>query len=182
MSVENIGVSPHISDFTQGPEKILFDLIKHDNPSNGFAEGMVTYGIPTSNETDLDGRNTDITLSAIEGSGIVGSRTVTYRRLRLEGFITEPDFVLAKQDFTKLSELIPQLNDELNINITADDFNEADIPVFDGTAGEEHEITITFKANSLIWIGTHVLTVRGDDIDINLVIPTDKLSGLNLPE
>lgn len=181
MATENIGTTPHVSDFTQAPEKIIFDLIKADNPSNGFAEGMVTYGIPTSNETDPDGRNTDITLTSVEGSGIVGSRTVTYRRLRLEGFIKEPDFVLNKRDFTQLSELIPQINSELGINITADDFNEIALPTFSATPGEEHEVTITFKANSLVWIGTHVLTVRGDDIDINLVIPVDKLSGLNVP-
>lgn len=182
MATDPIGTVPHVSDFTQAPQKILYDLIKSDNPSNGFAEGMVTYGIPTSNDTDVSGRNTDITLTSVEGSGIVGSRTVTYRRLRLDGFVKDPDYVVAKRDFTKLSELIPQINADLGINITADDFNEVDLPVFGATPGEEHDVTITFKANSLIWVGTYVLTVRGDDIDINLVIPVDKLSGLNLPE
>jgi hypothetical protein len=175
-------MSQHISDFTKAPKNIVVDLINHDNPGANLTPEMVTFGLPTvSSSGEAEGRNTELTVSGVQETGVIGSTTVYYNRLNLAAFIVDPEFVVQLTDSTKVSHIIAKLNAELGINITADDFVEADLPTFVGTPGEERPVTITFSADSLVWAGNATITVRGEDVNISTLITNVRLSGLNAP-
>lgn len=172
------------SDFTKAPDQILVDLINADNGTS-LTTALIGFGVPTAATGASPARNTELEVSAKSGSGYKGSVVVLYNRLQIQDFVNSTDFPdglsLPVGDATKYSDLIPEINTALGINLTAADYVDGDIGVWQGTPNEQKVINIPMKADALCYLGTLQLTLVAEDIELSTVITTLTLNGLNLP-
>ena len=173
-----------VTDFTKSAQQIIIDLVNNDN-TLALVPASVTFGVPTA--ATVGGsivRDTDLTLTAVEGSGYTGSATIHYNRVDLSVVPGTRSTTFPKGDATHVSDLLPEINAAYGINMsnTADaqhpDFVEAALPTFTGTPNEEHTFQFTADANSLVWENSVTLTVHADDIPLSTAITNATLNGL----
>ena len=172
----------HVSDFSQMPDQIVLDLINEENSSSLTLE-LVEFGKPFI--AGLPEANTEMEVTAKDGSGYKGSVTVAYDRLDIQGFVpimVGSDLVLPVGDAEKFSDLIPEINVALGINLTEDDYVDGDIGEWLGVPNETQDITIPMHADSYVFIGSLTLTLESEDILLSEVIVNQILQGLNYPE
>ena len=172
----------HISDFTKSPQQIVLDLINYDNTSNLTLE-LVSLGLPNVTVDNANDRNTEIVVSSVEGGGYKGEVTVEYNRLQIQDFV--PIMVeggalsFPVGDALRFSDMIPEINVALGINLTEADYVDADIGEWAGTPNEVKEIVIPMSADSLHRFSDTDL--EAEDIELASVITNMILNGLNLP-
>jgi len=173
------------SDFTKAPDQILVDLINADN-GTALTTALIGFGVPTAATGGSPVRNTELEVSAKAGSGYKGSVVVQYNRLNIQDFVgvsaTPDGLELPVGDATKYSDLIPEINTALGVNLTEADYVDGDIGEWQGVPNEEKVITITITADSLCFIGSLTLTLHAEDIELSTVITSLVLNGLELPE
>ena len=186
----------HVSDFTKDEKQIVIDLINHDNSIGSGEPGAhccaltletVELGLPvTSVTTGEEERNTDIEVSAIEGSGYTGSVTVSYNRLNIQEFVAlrvqsgELKFPIG--DAVTFADMIPEINVALGINLTEGSYENGDIGEWQGIPNETKEIVIPMSADNPVYIGSLTLTMIAEDLLLSSVVTSLILKGLNLPE
>jgi len=161
-------------DYTRNEIDLLIDLIREDNERKPLTTGQVTFGAP-NNYTPTQGvnRNTSIIATAIAGRGYSGSQTFYYNRVALSRFVPEyPVDILdfETSEYTKLSQLLPELNERLKIKLTADKIVDATLPVFDDDSPTYIDVPLTVAPNSLCYTGTIILRVHPDWIPLSDVI------------
>lgn len=171
------------NDLTKAPKQIILDMV-NAKTGKGFTEAAFTWaGLPVVEAT---GKNTSLTLTAAVGSGYKGDRVIRYIRPNLgtdvgaifvaSGGDRNLEFSIG--DALKISDLIPEINERLKINLTIDDYADADLPEFTGELNEEHDVQIVVKADSLIFTGSLTITVKAEDIDLATAIPDVEMDGL----
>lgn len=173
-----------VSDFTKSAQQIIIDLVNNDN-SLSLTPALVTFGAPT--HATVGGsitRDTDLTLTAVAGSGYSGSATIHYNRVDLSTVPGSRSTVFPKGDAVNISDLLPEINAAYGINMsnTADpqhpDFVDGPLPTFTGTPNEQHDFQFTADANSLVWENSVTLTVHANDIPLSSAISNPTLNGL----
>jgi hypothetical protein len=169
-----------MTDLTKAPDQVIIDLINADNTPLALTAELVTFGVPNAAAGENPTKNTELTVTAAEGSGYSGSVVVTYNRVNLA---TIPTIAAAPAEFplgnaTTLKDLIPEFNAKYGVNLTDDDFVDAPIPEFTGGLNEEHTIQLVAKADSLIYIGSVDIVVQGEDIPLGSVVTNTALNGL----
>jgi len=168
-----------MSDMTKTSKVAVMALINHDN-GKGVTADQIVMGIPTVNNTGV--LNTTLTLTAVAGKGYVGSQTFTYNRLHLTTAILAPSGLTAtfpKGSMAKIADVVTLLNALLNINMQADDFIDGDLaPFVGGVANETQVVQIVANANSLAYIGSVLVTLTADDIDLATYLTVTELKGL----
>ena len=177
-------MAKHISDFSKLPVQIVFDLINEQNNTH-LDPSLVELGLPTVTTTAGALYNSDITVTAIEGSGYSGSVVLGYNRLDVQGFLFGETLLLAVGDAENFSDLIPEINLKLRTNITADDYIEGSIleagGEWEGLPNETKQITIQMNPDSLVFIGSLTLTLHAEDIPLDSILLTISMDGLNYP-
>lgn len=164
-------------DLTKAPKEVVIALINRDNTTS-FTAAMLDFEIPT---VSAGAKNTEVVAKAVVGSGYRGQKLLEYNRLHLTTSIATPagkDLTFLVGSSTKLSELIPQLNTLLAINLTAEDYDDVDLPEFVGTPNETHPVQAVAKANSLCYLGSLTITIKAEEIDLETVITEGTLNGL----
>lgn len=168
-----------MTDLTKVPVQVLVDLINADN-SLALTSELITFGLPTAATGESPPKNTELTVSAAPGSGYSGSVVVTYNRVAISTLPTisakPAEFQLG--DATTIKDLIPEFNALYGVVLTEDDYTDAPLPEFTGTANESHTIQLVAKADSLIYIGSIELTIKGDDVPLSSVLTVLSLNGL----
>lgn len=168
-------------DFKDLPNKVVLDLIKTDNPkAANLTNDLVQFGLPTASQSGAS-RNTQLTITAAPGSGYTGSVDVLYNRVALVDFVGKKDLTFLLGDATKLKDLIPEINELLGINLTGDDYQDVTLPEFEGTANEVHEVQLVTSADSLCYLGSLTIKIKGEDIELGSVITERELNGLQAP-
>lgn len=170
-------MAKHISDFSKLPLEIVFDLI---NEQNGTAlnNTEVELGLPTVATGNGGAYNTSILISAREHGRYQGDVTLGYNRLDVEGFLFGETITLAVGDATSYSDLIPEINSKLRVNLTLDDYVDEPIGPWEGTPGEVKLLTIQMKPSSLVFTGELSLLLGGEDVLLNDIIVIKALPGL----
>lgn len=170
-----------MSDLTKIPKQVMLDLINADNGS-ALTDALLDFGLPTAATGQTPARNTELTVTAKAGSGYTGSVVVTYNRLNLNTGILVPsgkDATFVKGDAVKISDIVPELNALLNINLTADDYVDGDLPSFvGGIPNETLDVSVVAKADSLCYIGSLVFHMKSEEIELSSVITVTQLNGL----
>jgi hypothetical protein len=166
-----------VSDFTKDPKQILLDLINDQN-SSSLQVAMLTFGLPTAATGSSPARDTDLILTAVQGSGYTGSVTVSYNRVDMATIPGVRATVFQKGDATKISDLIPEINTAYQLALTTDDYVDGALPTFTGTPNEQHDFNVVAGADSIPYRGTMILQVKADDIPLSSVITTTTLNGL----
>lgn len=163
-------------DFTKSAVQILIDQINEDNTS-ALTPALVTFGAVA-----VDGggvRNSNISATAVGGSGYTGSVEFKYNRVDLASIPGSRSTEFQVGDATNLSDLIDEINVAYQLALTADDFVDAAIPAFPGEEPHETQtINLVAKATSLIFRGQLTLTIDANDVPLSNVITTTTLNGL----
>lgn len=171
------------NDLTKVPKQIILDMV-NAKTGKGFTEASFTWaGLPVVEAT---GKNTSLTLTAVVGSGYKNDRVIRYTRPHLGTdvgavFVASGvgrDLVFSVGDALKIADLIPEINTRLGINLTVDDYIDADLPTFTGALNETHDVQIVVDADSLIFTGSITITVKAEDVDLATAIPDVDMDGL----
>ncbi|WJJ54982.1 hypothetical protein [Xanthomonas phage RTH11] len=172
-------MSNPVLDFTKAPKQILLDLINAENSStltSPLTDAQVTFAVPAVED---GAKNTSLELSSVVGGPYLGQRSVYYDRLDLAAVLALKSARFEKTDeVTTVAHVIAAINARYKINLTSDDFTATEFPTWELVPNEEHTVTLTAKAGSLIFIGTGVVTLYLPQVALADAIPNNTLSGL----
>lgn len=167
------------TDFTKSASQILIDLINESNATS-LTVADVTFSAPVVEASGT--RNTGITITAVANSGYTGFRDLTYDRVDLAAVPGSRSNVFHLGSAATAWDLLPAINAAYGINLTSDDVENDPMPAFSGTDPQEAEpFTLRAKAGSLVYRGSVLLSIDGNDVDLATLITTTELNGLNYP-
>lgn len=153
----------------------LTELLALVNTANGtnYDASHVAFAAPAV--VDHNGKNTSIVVTGKAGGGRTGSKTLYYTRLDLaQQFTGHPLTSSGPATGGTLAEVLADIATATGVSIDAGDLsNAADVDFSAGT------VTLTAKADSLKWVGSVVVTLTTDAIDINSELTVDELAGFN---
>lgn len=142
-----------MSDLTQTGQTLLLGMINAANPSlpNGpLSTSNVTFGLPA---TGVNGKNTTISVSGIDGAGYTGAQSVDYDRLDIGVMFTNwavTADVPNGPSYTNASDLLPYLNTTYNLNVQVSDIVDGAI----GISSYPATYTLQMNVNSLTYTGS----------------------------
>lgn len=178
-------MAKHVSDFKKTPVEIVFDLINEQNNTH-LDPSLVELGLPTVTTASGATYNTDVTVTAIEGSGYSGSVVLGYNRLDVQGFLFGEALTLAVGNAENFSDLMAEINLKLRTNITPADYIDGSILTnageWEGLPNETKQITIQMNPDSLVFINSLTLTLHAEDIPLDSILLTISMDGLNYPD
>ncbi len=162
-----------LSSFNQ-----FIELVNQENSIELPVE-KISLSNPTELVDDIDSKNTQVTISAIPNSGLLGSVSVKYNRMNLNEFQIfggEDPIVLYMGSASTFNDLVAQFNTQFgaNISIGVDIVNKSiNTPV-----DEPQSILFESLPNSLAWIGSIGLEYALSTIPLASIIETTNVPGL----
>lgn len=172
-------------NLTLTPKEVITARINATNVAVGasLTPEMLTFGIPDISTGD---GNTDLSVTAVPGSGYTGAETINYDRLHLTTDIANAyvasgagrDLVFPVGNATTKAEMVVEVNARLGINLTPDDFIDGPLPEFQGEPNEEIDVQIVANADSLVYLGSITIKLKAEDIPLSDVIVIKRLTGL----
>lgn len=174
-------------NLTLPPKEVICALINRTNAAVGAAltPDLVTFGLPSQSSGGT--YNTDLTVTAVPGSGYAGQEVINYNRVHLQSEVADPyaasgagrnlEFNIGSA--TKIKDLIPQINARFGINLTVDDYVDGNLPTFTGGANETHDVQVIANADSLCYRGSFTFHLKAEDILLSSVIVEKVMNGLN---
>ena len=168
------------TDYTRDEIDVLIDLIRRDNSNKALSNVMVTFGNPgVFSPTPQINRNTLMVATARPGYMYRGSQTFYYNRVPLNEFVevgvTNLDFDPVGKFF--ISDLLPELNRRLNINLKAERIIDGTLPVIPDNATEVG-VQIQVLPTSMVYLGALLVKLKRDDNDLVVAIPDPMMDGL----
>jgi len=171
----------HVSDFTMSDGEILTTLILYANPNVKITAVTTDYLNPATNVGEL---NTTVTVAPKPLTGYTDVVDVFYDRLNIQAFvdIAEPTgLTIHRPDAKLLSDIIPDINIALGVNLSSRDYADQVLPTFEGGLNETKTVTVPMLSDSIIYVGTLSFSLAGAAIDLSSIILKTTLSGLNYP-
>lgn len=168
-----------VTDFTQLPLDIMCALINATNATS-LTKNDITFGAISVQASG--NKNTGVTITAKAGSGYTGTRDLTYDRVDLATIPGTRSNEFALGSATKAIDLIPAINAAYQLNLQPEDYENDDLPTFDGVDPQEKKpFTLRAKAGSYIFRGSVNLLIDGNDVDLAQLITVTELDGLTYP-
>lgn len=172
-------MSDPILDFTKEPKQIILDLINADNPdttTSPVTEAQVIFAAPV---VETGAKNTSLELDSVVGGPYLGKRTIYYDRLVLsEVFALISNRFEKTDEVTTIADVVALINAHYKLNLTDDDFTASEFPTWVLEPNEEHAVTITAKAGSLIFIGAGDVVLYLPQVALADAISNNTLNGL----
>lgn len=164
----------HISDFTKNPQQILLDLLNESNSINlTVADLEFAVAGPAAAEAL---RNTNLSVTAGEGSGYGGTVQVNYDRLQLADFVGDTVLAFNADQQVNISDFVSAVNQLLGINLTAGiDYTDGPIGTWNNIPQEVKVVTVPILPGSLVYLGTLEFTVTADEISLSGTITVTSL-------
>lgn len=157
----------------------LLNLIGRENEIT-LAINQVTIS-PPSTEVGSSGKNTAVTLTAVQGQGYTGTADVFYDRVALssapDGLSTE--FLMPSPPATTHG-LLDAINERYNLSLQPIDIVDTALPA--ANPDGSRSVTLQAAAISYGWIGTLAITLVPGTVDLADVILVTELDGLTLPD
>lgn len=139
---------------------LLGALINRDNPgvkTQLSSSNILVLGGPFTTSLGNSGRNTRIQLNGVVGSGVNGKMEFFYDRLNLGDLFKNITIVFnGDNKSTKLKDLLPALNAQYGLNLTAADLATPDTALDYGYTATP--VTFTMAATSLAYRGSLTAT------------------------
>lgn len=160
-------------DLSKLPEQILVDMINQDNGLN-LTPDILSFGLPTPSRT-LDGRNTMVTVSAQPGTRVSGEVALHYSRLPLDSTAVGKNHVFKADGALTVAQLIPAINERFGINLQSSEYQNAQLPAFDGIVGHEQmPFALNASLHSLVFIGSVTLVLSFLVVSLaDIILDTD---------
>lgn len=181
-------------ELLKSPQQIIVDRINAENNSK-LTVNQLLFDIPVDTGTIP---NTRVRVTAKPFSGIVGTVELNYNRIDLASIISTDNgrFYLkqialeegaASDEYRKLSDIIGQINDYYQINLTNLDYVDIKLPRPDVTHTQFFtNVEVKAAEEALIYYGTgrFLLSYRDDfyDTDLAKVILHPYLDGFKLSD
>lgn len=168
------------------PKEVICELINKMNTGTGaaFTPEMLEFGVPTQSAAT---RNTDLTVTAVDGSGYVGNVVINYDRVHLQSDVVnaykasgpDRDEVFSVGNATRIKDMIPEINARFGINLTDEDYVDAALPAFvGGIPNETLNVQVTADADSLCYRASFIFKLKSENIELSTVIVNKTMSGL----
>lgn len=145
-------------DITQPPLKLLFDDINLANSTNyNYKEFTVSPPQPYSKLGVK--ANTVINVTPTIIGRYYGNKNIYYYRMNLAEVLDSNSVEIIQTSETKLSELIPKINEAFGINLTSDDYYEQTIAAYDPNSSTATRVTVMAKETSYLFYGSFSLII-----------------------
>lgn len=147
-----------MSKYLKPSREMLIDAI---NLKNGLIDDPLTWdqiaaGFPEKVLTPTGERNTRLLIYGLKQGGYKGSVTVTYDRIDLEAlFRNVTPLALYKSKPSKLSDLLPVINNAYGLSLIADDIIDQDVSAL----GDDFIATVEMKQGCVAWFGSFEMRV-----------------------
>lgn len=139
---------------------LLGALINRDNPeipTKLSSANIIVLGGPYTTSLGNTGRNTRVQVNGIAGSGVSGKMEFFYDRLNLSDLFKNITVVFAGDgSSTKVKDLLPALNEQYGLNLTAADISNGDTAL--DYAYTATPVSFTIASGSLNYRGTLTAT------------------------
>ena len=149
-------------DISLSPEEIIFQKLNAVSGLNLNYNDFV-FSDPesiTSNPSYPDA-NSKVVITPKAISKFYNSFTVYYRRIDISEIFNNPYASIPRGTGTKLSDLIPSINLEYNVNFTSRDYQEANLPAIDPLDPDAVvKVNFVTKQESLLFIGSYELELN----------------------
>lgn len=149
----------------------VYSLINRKNGTE-YNASVVSFGPPVEvTDPQVSVKNTQLTLTAVPGSGRIGTKTVYYNRRDIKDVVGVEDVELDWDEELRVVDLLPKINALLKTNMLAEDVVDNAIP-----EGVDGVVTfgLVMNAGSYGWHGFFnvKLTVPPVDIANEITEPT----------
>ena len=161
-------------DFTKTSSRLLVDLINEDNGTQ-FHPSTVLF----SNVTTLESgsKNTQVLLSGAPDSGYDDSVSLTYDRVPVSGFVGSIELVYLVQSQATISDLLPLINETLNINLTDEEIQDGPLPSLGSQPNSLEDVDVVMVPQCLVYTGTLTVQITNGEISLQSIITNTELSG-----
>lgn len=167
------------TDYRQNPDKIVLDLINHDNETNLLLTD-VTFGTPVKSDPEVNELEVTLRVNAANGSIYSGYQDVIYNRVRMSFTVeNEPGLQIEIGEETTVHDLLPALNNAYGVQFTTDDLVDGAIPSL--SPGDSAKLTLQAKPGSLVFYGEQDIDITMSLIPLDSVITVTTLDGLYNP-
>lgn len=149
----------------------VYSLINRKNGTE-YNASVVSLGVPVEvTDPQISAKNTQLVLTAVQGGGRVGTKTVYYNRRDIKDVAGVEDVELAWDEELRVVDLLPKINALFKTNMLAEDVVDSVIP-----EGVDGVVTfgLVMNAGSYGWHGFFnvKLTVPPVDIANEITEPT----------
>lgn len=156
----------------------VLSLINADN-AQAFTLEQISIGAPAVyvDETGVNPRNTQILITALEGSGMVGTQTHRYTRLDLAG-LSESAVVIQLGEASTLEEVKAQVVQQLAVADVEVQFSVSEMPAFEDS--DEAVIQLVAIDGSYGYIGQVDVTLMKfvpEPTQLSDALPNQDLNG-----
>lgn len=154
----------------------ILDLVKDANPQLSLNESQFTLSAPAV-VAGTNGRNTEVTLTAVAGQGKTGSKTVAYTRLDP---VTGPNEGAATTGVEVAGDASAAAIKTQLVALFGVVFEEVDVAnLVLPTEGVDGSIDLVADADSLLYVGTTsvVLKLQAEEQDLGTEIAQSDLNG-----
>ena len=135
---------------------LLGRRINRDNPDLKVtldSSNIIVLGGPYTSGLGTSGRNTRVVLNGKTGSGVVGKKEFFYDRLNIGALFNGITVVFAaKGDSATVADLLPALNEQYGLGLTAADITNGATKL--GTGYSPTPVTLTIATTSLAYTGS----------------------------
>lgn len=146
-----------VPDYTKTPREIMFDLLNEAGGGIPITDLLVDIGPPVVPSSPATPRETEITITAVEGSGIAGQKTMKYNRVDLAVVPGVRSIQFDRGVATRILDLIPAINAAYDLNLQPEDYVDAVLPT--GAVGQWLDFTLQAGSLSYCFVGSVVLKV-----------------------
>jgi hypothetical protein len=167
-------------DLTKTPEQLVVDLINTDNGTS-FNPGQLVFGAPTLNPVNSR-RNSKVRITAADKSYFTGSTIINYNRIDFDAITYGKSrvFQINTATQTKISDLIPAIDERFSLRLTPNDYIDGPIPVIGNLPNEEDALDLVAAPQSLVFINKLTLQVeRLGGLLLSSMFNSRILNGLN---
>lgn len=162
-------------DLTKPPEQLVIELVNKDNGTS-IKLGDLVFGIP---ELSNGKHNSRVLATATPGSYYSGSVKINYNRVDISKVVKGRSTIFNLTDETKLSDLIPDIDERYELRLTPNDYLDSDLPIFTGAdVTEELSVNLVANPKSLVFINSLKLTLERSAIDLRTLITNLIMNGL----
>lgn len=167
-----------ITDFKKLPKQIIVDLINYDNDTSLEVE-LLTFGKPVVTNSKF---NTSLVVTSVPDSHYVGSVTLKYDRIDIGSIIGNNSINIPIGSATRVSDLIPKINNHFGINLTPDDYIDSALPTLANSLDEIKSFNISMHPESLIYLKELNLYAVRSELLLSSVVTRRILNGFSYSE